>query len=111
VQKSLFEVTLKGWVADKATAQTENCVKWVKADSREQLDSWLKANRLTSFVDGVQNLSRGERLGFKDGVDVILQDDSEVWNPSTKSDAPVTRWMSDSIAALGFTQERPLGQR
>lgn len=70
--------TLPGY--DPRTSETDHLVKWVQADSVEQVVEFLKRHSLSGELDrsGHPNQYPAEKA-FAYGVDVILLYDSELW--------------------------------
>jgi len=69
-----FQITLKGWQPEDATSETELCIKWVNAPTREHLDHWLKSQGYTDLVQEIDT-DLPQHYTFEDGVDLVIQDD------------------------------------
>jgi hypothetical protein len=94
--EQVFQLTLEGFDAENPTPFSEACIKWVKCNSRKQLDNWLKLTGLDKVVQEIDDNPQNE-WGFDDGVNVILEEDGLLgkvtWSPAHKTDNPKAEWL------------------
>lgn len=64
-----FDVTLKGF--DGGTDQTDNLVKWVRAENKATVELWLKRLGLDHVVRDITDIGY-HATTFEDGINVIL---------------------------------------
>ena len=97
----VFQLTLTNWFANHPTRHSEDCIKWVKAPSRESLDHWLGETGLGSLVEEIDTNPLPE-YGFEDGVDVIVYPDCRVeFKPGTDpANCPETVRLAGQAKAL-----------
>ena len=102
----VFQLTLKGWEPCDTTPETEACIIWVKAASRETLDHWLGENRLNQLVVQIDT-NPHPQYDFEDGVDVELGLSGEVYLNPKEAEPPEVLWPLLVKAALQSVKHRP----
>lgn len=103
-----FELTLKGFRSD--TDATDHLIKWVWAETRDEISQILMEHELVDCVENVEQLEHiidghnvADDYHYEDGIDIYIDpDDGRTWQPGWTREEMLQfkSWPKESQVAL-----------